>query len=77
MILGQRATVKRSFTIPELHARPARIGTHRPGKQHKSLGSFRVRRPPASVRRALIGVNEGRLRIPPDRSKFRPVVACI
>jgi DNA-binding NarL/FixJ family response regulator len=30
MILRQCATVKRSFTIPELHARPARIGTHRP-----------------------------------------------
>ena len=30
MILRQRATVKRSFTIPELHARPARIDTHRP-----------------------------------------------
>ena len=30
MILRQCATVKRSFTIPELHAGPARIGTHRP-----------------------------------------------
>jgi DNA-binding NarL/FixJ family response regulator len=30
MILRQRATVKRSFTIPDLHAGPARIGTHRP-----------------------------------------------
>ena len=30
MILRQRATLKRSFTIPELHAGPARVGTHRP-----------------------------------------------
>jgi DNA-binding NarL/FixJ family response regulator len=30
MILKQRATVKRSFTIPELNAGPPRIGTHRP-----------------------------------------------
>ena len=30
MILRQRAMVKRSFTIPELHAGPARIGTRRP-----------------------------------------------
>src|SRR5229473_8416526 len=30
MILRQRATVKRSFTIPELHPRPVRTGTHRP-----------------------------------------------
>ena len=29
MIFRQRATVKRSFTIPELHAGPARIGRHR------------------------------------------------
>jgi PAS domain S-box-containing protein len=30
MILMQSATVKRPFTIPALHAGPARIGTHRP-----------------------------------------------
>jgi DNA-binding NarL/FixJ family response regulator len=30
MILKQRATVKRSFTMPELHAGLPRIGTHRP-----------------------------------------------
>jgi hypothetical protein len=30
MIRRQRATVKRSFTIPELHLRPTWIGTHRP-----------------------------------------------
>jgi DNA-binding NarL/FixJ family response regulator len=30
MILRQPATVKRSFTIPELHAGPVRIGTRRP-----------------------------------------------
>jgi DNA-binding NtrC family response regulator len=30
MILGQRATAKSSFTIPELHPRPGRTGTHRP-----------------------------------------------
>jgi len=30
MILRQRATVKRSFTISELYAGPARIGKHRP-----------------------------------------------
>jgi hypothetical protein len=28
MILRQRATVKCSFMIPELHAGPARVGTH-------------------------------------------------
>jgi DNA-binding NarL/FixJ family response regulator len=29
MVLRQAATVKRSFTIPELHAAPATVGTHR------------------------------------------------
>jgi formate hydrogenlyase transcriptional activator len=35
MILRQRATVKRFFTIPELHPRAARTGTHRPPSASK------------------------------------------
>ena len=40
MILRQRATVKRSFTIPELHAGPARIGTHRPPSTKAGLAGW-------------------------------------
>jgi PAS domain S-box-containing protein len=40
MILIQRATVKRSFTIPELHAGPARIGTHRPPSTKAGLAGW-------------------------------------
>ena len=40
MILGQRATVKRSFTIPELNGGPVRIGTHRPSSTKAGLGGW-------------------------------------
>ena len=40
MILTQRATVKRSFTIPELHAGPARIGTHRSASTKAGLAGW-------------------------------------
>jgi DNA-binding NarL/FixJ family response regulator len=44
MMLRQRATVKRSFTIPELHAGPARIGTHRPPSTMTELAGWQVAR---------------------------------
>jgi DNA-binding NarL/FixJ family response regulator len=40
MILRQHATVKRSFTIPELHAGRARIGTHRPPPASAGLAGW-------------------------------------
>jgi DNA-binding NarL/FixJ family response regulator len=40
MMLRQRATVKCSFTIPELHAGPARIGTHRPPSTKAGLAGW-------------------------------------
>ena len=44
MILRQRATLKRSFTIPELHAGPARIGTHRPPSTKAGLAGWQEAR---------------------------------
>ena len=44
MILSQRATVKRTFTIPELHAGPARIGTHRPPSTKAGLAGWQEAR---------------------------------
>jgi DNA-binding NarL/FixJ family response regulator len=44
MILRQRATVKRSFTIPALHAGPARIGTHRPPSTKAGLAGWQEAR---------------------------------
>jgi len=44
MILRQRATVKRSFTIPELHAGPARIGAHRPPSTKAGLAGWQEAR---------------------------------
>jgi hypothetical protein len=44
MILRQRATVKRSFTISELHAGPARIGTHRPPSTKAGLAGWQEAR---------------------------------
>jgi DNA-binding NarL/FixJ family response regulator len=49
MILRQRATVKRSFTIPELHAAPARIGTHRPPSRKAWLAGRQEARPQNSA----------------------------
>jgi DNA-binding NarL/FixJ family response regulator len=45
MILIQRATVKRSFPIPELHPRRARTGAHRPpsGSTGGQAGSLETR----------------------------------
>ena len=40
MMLRQRATVKRSFTIPELHAGPARVGTRRPPSTMAELAGW-------------------------------------
>ena len=37
MIIRQPATVKRSFTIPKLHAGPTRIGAHRPSSTKAGL----------------------------------------
>src|ERR1700752_1295357 len=44
MSLRQGATVKRSFTIPELHARHAKIGTHRPPSTKAGLAGWQVAR---------------------------------
>ena len=44
MILRQLATMKRSFTIPELHAGPARIGTHRPPSTKAGLAGWQEAR---------------------------------
>jgi DNA-binding NarL/FixJ family response regulator len=44
MILGQRATVKRSFAIPDLHAGPARIGTHRHPSTKAGLAAWQEAR---------------------------------
>ena len=44
MILRQRATVKRSFTIRELHAGAARIGTHRPRSTKAGLAGWQKAR---------------------------------
>ena len=44
MILRGCATVKRSFTIPELHAGPARIGTHRPPSTKAGLAGWQEAR---------------------------------
>ena len=44
MILGQRATVKRSFTIPGLHARPPSIGAHRPPSTKARLAGWQEAR---------------------------------
>jgi DNA-binding NarL/FixJ family response regulator len=45
MILRQRATVKRSFTIPELNAGPARIGRYRPPSTKAGLAAWQEARP--------------------------------
>jgi hypothetical protein len=46
MILRQRVTVKRAFTILELHPRPARTGTHRPpSASNKELAGWQEVRP--------------------------------
>ncbi len=63
MITLQRATVKCSFTIPELHPRPARTDTHRP---------------PSASNGGLAGWQEARLQNPaispdaeaPDRTRI-------
>jgi DNA-binding NarL/FixJ family response regulator len=44
MILRQRATVRRSFTIPELRVVPARIGTHRPPSTKAGLAGWQEAR---------------------------------
>src|ERR1700722_15668034 len=44
MILKQHAMVRRSFTIPELHAGPARIGTHRPPSTKRRLKGWQEAR---------------------------------
>jgi len=44
MILRQRATVKHSFTIPQLHAGPARIGSHRPPSTKARLAGWQEAR---------------------------------
>jgi len=49
MILRQRATVKRSFTIPELNDGPARIGTHRPPSTKAGLAGWQEARPQNSA----------------------------
>ena len=49
MILRQRATVKRSFTIPELYAGPARIGTRRPPSTKAGLEGWHEARPQNSA----------------------------
>jgi DNA-binding NarL/FixJ family response regulator len=45
MILTQRATVKRSFTIPELHGGPGSIGTHRPPSTKAGPAGWQEERP--------------------------------
>jgi DNA-binding NarL/FixJ family response regulator len=49
MILRQHATVKRSFTISELHAGPARIPTHRPPSTKAGLAGWQEARSQNSV----------------------------
>src|SRR5580693_3743849 len=49
MILRQRATVKRSFTIPELYAGPARIGKKRPPLTKPVLAGCQQARPQDST----------------------------
>jgi DNA-binding NarL/FixJ family response regulator len=49
MILRQRATVKRSFTISELHAGPARIGIVRPPSMKAELAGWQEARPQTSA----------------------------
>src|SRR5258705_4748245 len=44
MIIRQRATVKRSLTIPELHAVPPRIGTRRPPSTKAELAGWQEAR---------------------------------
>jgi DNA-binding NarL/FixJ family response regulator len=44
MIIRQRATAKRTFTIPELRAGRARIGTHRPPSTKAGLAGWREAR---------------------------------
>ena len=63
MILRQRATVKRSFTIPELHAGLARIGTHRP----PSTKAGRAGRQEARSQNSAISPD----REAPDRTRIR------
>jgi DNA-binding NarL/FixJ family response regulator len=63
MILKQRATVKRSFTIPELHAGPARIGRHRPPSTKAGLAGGQEARSQNSA----ISPN----REAPDRTRIR------
>ena len=48
MIVRQGAAVKRSFTVPELHAGPVRIGAHRPPAP-KAGRAGRLARPENSV----------------------------
>jgi DNA-binding NarL/FixJ family response regulator len=49
MMLRQHARVKRSFTIPELHAGPARIGTHQPPSTKAELAGWQEARSPDSA----------------------------
>jgi DNA-binding NarL/FixJ family response regulator len=65
MIIRQRATVKRSFTIPELHAGPARIGTHRPPSTKAELAGRHEAR---SQKSAVSPDQEA-----PDRTRIRIV----
>jgi DNA-binding NarL/FixJ family response regulator len=63
MILRQRATVRRSFTIPELYAGPARIGTRRPPSTKARLAGRQEARPQNSA----ISPDPGA----PDRTRIR------
>jgi DNA-binding NarL/FixJ family response regulator len=63
MILRQRAMVKRSFSIPELYAGPARIGTHRSPSTKAGLAR---RQEPRSQNSAISPDPEA-----PDRTRIR------
>src|SRR5258708_4459118 len=63
MILRERATVKRSFTIPGLHAGPARIGKHRPPLTKAGLAGW----PEARSQNSAISPNPDA----PDRTRIR------
>ena len=65
MILRQCATVKRSFTVPELHARPASIGTPRPPSTKAGL----VGRQEARSQKSAVSPDPNA----PDRTRIRIV----
>jgi DNA-binding NarL/FixJ family response regulator len=64
MILRQRATVKRSFTIPELHAGAARISTGRSAPTKPGLASWQeAQSKNSAISPQLEGTDRSRIRI--------------